>query len=223
MGAVLDFGVPDATTEQDSRPASPASLAARALLAAIAALVLGGLTSPAQGLLPDALSSFANSAGGWTLLTFAIIWAVRTPVWLSTVLGAVCFVLLVEGYRLVSGWRGFDYGEPFTGMFTIIGVLAGPIVGAAAAVVRHRSPLWRGIAIAPVAAVLIGEGVYGLTVVADTTSPIYWVVQLVIGIALTLAVIIRGRMPVPVVALTLGLVAAGSAAFVAFYSALGGA
>lgn len=215
--------MPDATPEQDARPASPASLAGRALIVAIAALVLGGLTSPAQGLLPDALSSFANSAGGWTLLTFAIVWAVRTPVWLSAVLGAVGFVLLVEGYRLVSGWRGFDYGEPFTGIFTIIGVLSGPIVGAAAALVRHPSPLWRGLAIAPVASVLIGEGVYGLTVVADTTSPVYWVVQMVIGIVLTLVVIIRGRMPAPIVALTLGLVAAGSAAFVALSSALGGA
>lgn len=213
--------MPDATTEQDARPDSPASLAARALPAATAALVLGGLTSPAQGLPPDALSSFANSAGGWTLLTFAIIWAVRTPVWLSAVLGAVCFVLLVEGYRLVSGWRGFDYGEPFTGMFTIIGVLAGPDVGAAAALVRHPSPAWRGLAIAPVASVLIGEGVYGLTVVADTTSPVYWVVQIVIGAVLTLVVILRPRMPVPLAALTLGLVAAGSSAIVAAYSALG--
>lgn len=191
------------------------------MLVALAALVLGGLTSPAQGALPDALSSFANSAGGWTLLTFAIVWAVRTPLWLSAVLGAVGFVLLVEGYRLVSEWRGYDYGEPFTGMFTIIGVLAGPIVGAAAALVRHPNPLWRGIAIAPVAAVLIGEGVFGLTVVGDTTSPVYWTVQMVIGVALTLLIVLRPRMPVPIAALTVGLVVAGSLAFIGFYLLLG--
>jgi len=148
---------------------------------------------------------------------------VRTPLWLSAVLGMVSFVLLVEGYRLVSGWRGFDYGEPFTGMFTIIGLLAGPVVGAAAALVRRRRELWRAVGIAPVASVLVGEGVYGLTVVGDTTSPVYWIAQLVIGIVLTLVVIARARMRVPLAALTVWLVAAGSAAFVAFYSALGGA
>lgn len=213
-------------TETSARASAPSrigplGLVVRSAIVAVAALVLGGLTSPAQGLLPEALSSFANSAGGWTLLTFAIVWAVRTPLWLSAVLGMVGFVLLVEGYRLVSEWRGYDYGEPFTGIFTIIGIVTGPIVGAAAALVRHPTPLWRGIGIAPVAAVLIGEGIYGLTVVADTTSPVYWVVQLVIGIVLTLVVILRPRMPVPIAALTLGLVAAGSAAFVAAYSWLG--
>ena len=207
----------------ESSRIGPLGLIARSLIVAAASLVLGGLTSPAQGLLPDALSSFANSAGGWTLLTFAIVWAVRTPLWLSAVLGMVSFVLLVEGYRLVSGWRGFDYGEPFTGMFTIIGLLAGPVVGAAAALVRHRRELWRAVGIAPVASVLVGEGVYGLTVVGDTTSPVYWIAQLVIGIVLTLVVIVGARMRVPLAALTVGLVAAGSAAFVAFYSALGGA
>lgn len=40
-------------------------------------LLLGGMTSWAQSVLPDALASFANSPSGWAALTVLLVAAVR--------------------------------------------------------------------------------------------------------------------------------------------------
>lgn len=192
-----------------------------ALIVIAASLVLGGLTSYGQTFLPSALHSFANSAGGWTILTFGLIWLVRLKPLPAAVLGTVSFVLLIEGYRIVSGWRGFFYAEPFQDTFTIIGVVAGPIVGLSAALVRSGPASWKPLAAAPVAAVLIGEGVYGLTIVAATTSPVYWVLQIVLGVALATATALAARPRIMPIVLGSVVTAGGSAAFVAFYAWLG--
>ncbi len=46
---------------------------ARAAIVAAASLLLGAATFFAQGSLPDALRSFANSASGWTLVTVLLL------------------------------------------------------------------------------------------------------------------------------------------------------
>lgn len=188
-----------------------------ALLVAAASLVLGGLTSFGQTVLPAALSSFANSAGGWTILAFGLVWLAHVRLPVAAVLGAVSFVLLVEGYRIVSGWRGYYYAEPFQDTFTVIGLLAGPLVGLSAAVVRSGPDRWKPLAASPVAAVLLGEGVYGLTVVAASTSPVYWIVQIVLGAALLIAVVVAARPRVLLSALGVLAALGGAGAFVWFY------
>jgi hypothetical protein len=192
-----------------------------ALLVAVSSLVLGGLTSFGQTVLPASLNSFANSAGGWTILTFGLVWLSRVRPPVAAALGLVSFVLLVEGYRIVSGWRGYYYAEPFQDTFTIIGVLAGPIVGLSAALVRSGPASWKPAAAAPVAAVLIGEGVYGLTVIAASTSPVYWTLQIVLGVALLTATAVAARPRIVPIVLGVVATAVGSAAFVAFYVWLG--
>jgi len=192
-----------------------------AVSVAAASLALGGLTSIGQSVLPDALVSFANSAGGWTILAFGLVWLTRARPPLAAALGVVSFVLLVEGYRIVSGWRGYSYAEPFQDTFTIIGLFAGPVVGLSASLLRWGPGSWKPFAAAPVAAVLIGEGVYGLTVVAATTSPVYWAVQLVLGIALTAATVVAARPRVTPSVLGSLVTLGGSAAFVAFSSWVG--
>lgn len=192
-----------------------------ALLVAASSLVLGGLTSFGQTVLPDALHSFANSAGGWTILTFSLVWLSRVRPPVGAALGLVSFVLLVEGYRIVSGWRGYYYAEPFQDTFTIIGVLAGPIVGLSAVVVRSGPARWKPLAVAPVAAVLIGEGVYGLTVVAESTSPVYWSLQMVLGVALVVATAVAARPRITPIVLGSLAAVGGSAVFIAFYVWLG--
>lgn len=172
-------------------------------------------------MLPDALVSFANSAGGWTILTFGLLWLSRVRPPVGAALGLVSFVLLVEGYRIVSGWRGYHYAEPFQDTFTIIGVLAGPIVGLSAALVRSGPAWWKPLAAAPVAAVLIGEGVYGLTVVAASTSPVFWSLQMVLGVALVVATAVATRPRVTPIVLGSLAAVGGAAAFVAFYVWLG--
>jgi hypothetical protein len=69
-----------------------------------------------------------------------------------------------------------------------------------------------------VSGVLIGEGVYGLTVIADTTYPPYWWVQMAVGAALLgwgVVRRVRGTWPI-VTALASSLVV--SLALVAIYS-----
>ncbi|KTS13323.1 DUF6518 family protein [Microbacterium testaceum] len=192
-----------------------------AVSVAAASLALGGLTSVGQSILPEALVSFANSAGGWTILAFGLVWLTRARPPLAAALGVVSFVLLIEGYRIVSGWRGYYYAEPFQDTFTIIGLFAGPVVGLSASLLRWGPGSWKPFAAAPIAAVLIGEGMYGLTVVGATTSPVYWVAQLVLGVALALSTVAAAR-PRITPGILGGLVTLGGAtAFVAFYSWVG--
>jgi hypothetical protein len=51
-------------------------LGVRLAVVVAVSLVLGGLTSFAQGVLPDELRPLANSASGWTILTALIVWRV---------------------------------------------------------------------------------------------------------------------------------------------------
>lgn len=192
-----------------------------ALLVAVSSLALGGLTSFGQTVLPESMVSFANSAGGWTLLTFGLVWLARVRLPVAAGLGLVSFVLLIEGYRIVSGLRGFYYAEPFQDTFTIVGLLAGPVVGVAAALVRSGPAAWKPLAAAPVSAVLIGEGVYGLTIVAASTSPVYWIVQMVLGAALTVATIVAARPRTLLSVVGAAVTLCGAGAFVAFYTWLG--
>lgn len=53
---------------------------------------------------------------------------------------------------------------------------------------RPRTP-----GVAPLSAVLLGEGVYGLQFVADTTSPIGWTLEIVLAVVFMAIAIVRGR------------------------------
>lgn len=157
-------------------------------------LVVGGLTSPAQQYLPDALRSFANSAGGWSMFAFLAVWLSRARPVLGAVLGAVSFVVMVEAYGWVSLWRGYYFSEPFSSMWIPIGLVAGPVIGVAAALVRH-SPRrgWRVAGVSLLSAVLLAEAAFGLTVVRATTSPVYWVLEAVAGVGFVVAAVVWRR------------------------------
>ena len=172
------------------------SVSASAVVAG--SLVLGAATSWAQGVLPDALESFANSPSGWTLLTVLMVVAVRPPVALGAVLGMLSFVSLVLGYTVASEVRGLSYDPLF---WSVVGVVAGPFVGAAAAVLVGRHVIGTALGAGALAGALIADGIYGLTVVAGTTSPVYWVLCLVGGVALVGVVAVRLRTRVAVVTL----------------------
>ena len=153
-------------------------------------LLLGGLTSSAQGLLPDAVASFANSPSGWTILTAAIVAATRPGLRAGAVLGVLSFVSLVLGCAIASELRGLTY-DPV--LWCIIGVLAGPPVGTAAAALagphRTRASVGAGV----LAGVFIADGIYGLTVVDQSTSAVYWTACIVAGIALVTVTASRFR------------------------------
>jgi hypothetical protein len=183
-------------------------------IALAGALVLGGLTSLGQQYLPSWLNSLSNSAGGWTMLSFLLVWLGRARPVLAAVLGVVAFVALTEGYGIVSNWRGYFYSEPFAGRWTIVGLLAGPVLGVAASLTRHGSPLWRLLGVTPLSAVLLGEGVWALRTVADTTSPVYWWLEIVLSVVFLAVAFVRVRAAWWQGVIAVGVWAAGSVAFV---------
>ena len=71
--------------------------------------------------------------------------------------------------------------------------MVGPVLGVGAAWVRGSDLPRIAVATGVIAGILVGEGAYGLTVIADTTSPVYWTLQLIVGLGIVLAACIRLR------------------------------
>lgn len=170
-----------------------------------ASLLLGGLTSWAQGVLPSALASFANSPSGWTALTALLVAATRPSPVTGAVLGVVSFVALVLGYTVASELRGLAY-DPV--LWSVVGLIAGPFVGVAAAAVVGPRAVQAALGAGALAGVLVADGIYGLTVVSSSTSPVYWTLCLVAGAALVAGTVTRFRTP----AAAVGVVASAAAA-----------
>lgn len=104
-----------------------------------------------------------------------------------TVLVAVSFVLLTLGYSVAAYMRNLFYDPT---LFVVVGVLTGPIVGIATSWLPAES--WRAAAgTALLAGIGLGESAYGLTVVADTTSPVSWELVGGVACALLVAMLIR--------------------------------
>lgn len=178
-------------TTTSPAPTAPSAMArpvVRCGVVVVASFLLGGLTSYAQGgLLPDAFSSFANSASGWTVLTALLVYWSRARTGPAAVLGAVSFVLLVLGYTVAADVRGFFY-DPL--IWSVVGVVVGPFVGIGTSWLRATG-VRAALGTALFAGIGIGECVYGLTVVGETTSPVYWVVIGAISLALLVGMLVR--------------------------------
>lgn len=185
-------------------------------LVVVASLMLGGLTSLAQTVLPSSFSPVANSASGWTALTALLVGAARPSTRVGAVLGAVSFVSLVLGYTAVSTARGYYFSPVF---WSLIGVLAGPFVGVASAWLRTTR--WRKMSGAGLlAGIAVGEGIYGLTVVRATTGWLYWTAAIVVGVAVMGVAVARVRQPKPVL-VGLGVLVVVVATFNLGYRSLG--
>ncbi|MFJ3406455.1 DUF6518 family protein [Promicromonospora sp. NPDC090134] len=207
---------PTATASTPSARAGLAHPVVRAGVVVVLSVVLGGLTSYAQGFLPDAFASFANSASGWTVLTALLVLWSRLRTAPAAVLGAVSFVLLVLGYMAASQVRSYVY-DPL--LFSAVGVVAGPFVGVAASWLRATG-VRAALGAALLAGIGVGESVYGLKVVRETTSPVYWTVIGVAGLALLAGLLVRrvrGALPV---ALAAGGTVLVAATFFLAYSSL---
>lgn len=177
--------------------------------------MIGGVTPFAQQYLPDWLRSLSNSIGGWTAPVFLLVWLSRArPVW-AAVLGVVAFLALVEGYGIVSTWRGNYFATGFSSIWSLIGLVSGPVIGIAASLARHGRPLWRVLGMAVPAAVLLGEGVWALQHLTDTTSPVYWALEIVAAVALMVVALLRTRLRWPTAVAAVATWLVGSAIFVA--------
>jgi hypothetical protein len=184
-------------------------------------LLVGVLTSFGQTVLPDQLRSLANGAGPWSAAAFAL--AVLTDprdARASALLAAGGLLAMLAGYDLTSVARGFPISTATTLFWIVAAVVAGPVLGIGAAWIRGTDWRLAATGAAALAAILVGEGVYGLTTIADSTSPGYWLAQVAVGLAVVAATALRLRSPA---ALGLGLVLTfvGAAAFDLVYANIG--
>lgn len=191
----------------------------RAAVVAVSSFLVGAVTLLAQGFLPDALTSFANSASGWTLVTVLLLTCTLVRPAIAAVLGATSFVLLTLGYAAAAPLRDLFYDPT---LFALVGVAVGPFVGVATAWLRAVRPWQAALGTALLAGIGVGEAVYGLTAVADTTSPVYWVLIGAAAVALLIGMLIRRIGGVLWKLLTLIGTGVTAGAFVLAYDALGG-
>jgi hypothetical protein len=158
------------------------------LVGLIAGLVVGALTSPLQGWLSDSASSLANSAGTWSLVAFL---AARRSheMMVGALVAAVTLAMCEVGYVLATEVRGGSNATSTVMFWIAAAVLAGPPIGVAATWTRQSHPPRRGAGFGVINGVLVGEGIYGLTKIRDTTDWRYWTVEIAVaaGIAAWLA------------------------------------
>ena len=192
----------------------------RVAVVVLVSFLCGMATFSAQALLPDAVSSFANSASGWTFVTVLVLAWARVRTAFAAVLGAASFVLLTLGYSVSAGLQDLTYDPT---LFVLVGVLVGPFVGIATSWLRAESAWHAAAGTALLSGIGLGEAAYGLTEVADTTSPVYWTLVGAVALAFLVTMLIRRIHGVRAVLLTVAGTAAIAVAFVVAYGALGGA
>jgi hypothetical protein len=188
-------------------------------IVAVSSFLLGAATFHAQGLLPDALTSFANSASGWTLVTVLLLSTTRVGPAVAALLGALSFVLLTLGYSAAAQLRDLFYDPT---LFALVGVVVGPFVGVATSWLRAVHPWQAALGTALLAGIGVGEARFGLTTVADTTSPVYWVLIGAAALALLVAMLVRRIRGVLWKLLAVVGTCLTAAAFVVSYQSLGG-
>lgn len=182
----------------------------------LVAVGLGGLTALGQAHLPEVLGPLANSSGSWTVVAFGCALVPRSARSAASV-GGLAMLALVAGYVLANSLRGFPSSTALLLFWGVAGVTIGPLVGLGAHWVRSRRDLWAGLGAGGLAGVLVGEGVYGLTVVGETTPAAYWWGSVLLGVLVVTAAStvwlhgLTARVVAPVVA------AAVAGAFVVLY------
>ena len=207
---------PPGPTRSQTRlaPSWPRSIA----IAGVGGLVVGILTSIGQSVLPDEMRSLANAASPWSAAAFALaVVAGGRDTLRSAILASGSLLMMLAGYSLASTLRGFPVGASTTLFWVAAAVIVGPALGVGAAWTPGTDPRKAAAGVAVLASILVGEAVYGLTVIGNSTSPSYWTVQLVAGLSLVVALGARLR-SLAAGTLCAALTAAGAAAFYVLYS-----
>jgi hypothetical protein len=167
----------------------------------------GALTAYGQGWLSDATTSLANSAGPWSVAAFLVARYNRrlAPAVSAAMLTLACCEL---GYALATELRGGTNATSTVVFWLTAAVLAGPPLGVAAAW-STETGLRRGVGLSVLGGVLLGEGLYGWSTVADTTDWRYWALEVAIGaLVISFAVARRQRSVHAAFALATGVLTA---------------
>ena len=86
----------------------------------------------------------------------------------ACLLGPIALLAMLAGYDLATLVRGGAVSTSTVVFWGAAAVVVGPVLGVGAAWARDRDPRRVAIGVAPLAGILIGEAVHGLTAIADT-------------------------------------------------------
>jgi Family of unknown function (DUF6518) len=173
--------------------------AAGTLLVLVVALGLGALTDLGQAWLPQTSASLANSGASWAAVAFVLA-LFATGTGRAALWGLLGLAGLVGGYYLAAISRHVPESPASIRFWMLAAVIVGPLLGVAASWVRRGSPITAALGAGAAAGLLGGESVYGLTVIAGSTSSLYWAIQLAVAIVLLVTLNAwRVREPAPVV------------------------
>jgi len=189
----------------------------RSPLVVVVALALGVLTAYAQGFLPHQMSSVANSTGSWALVACGLS-LMATSGRLAAIFGSASLLSLLAGYVLGAEVRGYPSSTAMMVFWGAAALIGGPLLGLGSHWVKTGHGLLAAGGVGLVSGMLVGEGVYGVTYIADTTYPPYWWGQILLGVVLLATVAGRHLLGIRAVALSVAVTALVSVAFVVVYS-----
>ena len=192
--------------------------AAAVTLAVLVGIGLGALTSVLQGQLGP-LDPLANSAGSWCVVAALLASRTRRP-GLAVLVGVLVLWSLLGGYLLTTELRDLTMSRTFLLFWAACGAVGGPVMGLAGSWLRHHEAWRAALAVAALAGLLLGEAVYGLTVVVETTGATYWILQAVVSLAVLVGWVVRLRPEPRWPPLGVGGAAAGAGTFLLLYSAV---
>jgi hypothetical protein len=184
--------------------------------ACVASLALGFLTAYGQEWLPAELGSLANSAGSWSLIAFALA-LLGSSLRIAGALGALVLIGLLFGYVVGAHVRGFAAGTALVLFWSAAAVTAGPALGLGAHWVKTRRDHLAAVGTGVMSGVLVGEGVYGLSFISDTTYPPYWWGEIAAGVTLLVVIGVRVLRQGPTAAIAAAACCITATAFVVIY------
>jgi uncharacterized protein DUF6518 len=155
-------------------------------------LLTGALTAYGQGSLPDDVSSLANSCGPWVLASFLLAFAAPRAA-VAALSGAVSLAAMTWGYYAADLYRGFPASSAHVLFWLAAAAAIGPVAGASAHWLRAGPARLGALGVGALAGLLMGEGGYGLTYIADSTSPVFWKLEILGGLLLLVAGALRVR------------------------------
>ena len=159
---------------------------------AVGGLLVGMLTAPMQGWLPESVRSLSNSAGPWSVVAFFL--ALRAS---TTLVGATTASITLAcceiGYVISSTIRGDANSRATTIFWLVAACAAGPLLGIAATWASQQHLVRRGACYGVLFGVLFGEGLYGLNRLSETTDSRFWAAEVAIAAVGLAIVILRNR------------------------------
>jgi hypothetical protein len=158
-------------------------MAARLGLAVVVGLAIGAATEWSVPHLPFSLEPLGNTAAPWILVACAVALTAHR-IGESLMLAVVTLVALVLGFYVAEACRGWPVSRHQVEFWFAASVAIGPLVGLAAAWVRHAERTTAALGAGVLGGLLAGEAVDGLTRLKLSSPARYWHVQFALGVGL---------------------------------------